>query len=68
MHLLQEIRVVNKSESHDFSLNLESRDFNWPPDVKNWLIWKDPDVGKDWRLEKGTTWHHHHQLKGHEFE
>ena len=20
----------------------------WPPDVKNWLIWKDPDSGKDW--------------------
>ena len=28
----------------------------WPPDAKNWLIWKDPDVGKDWRQEeKGTT-------------
>ena len=28
----------------------------WPPDVKNWLIWKDPDAGKDWRQEeKGTT-------------
>ena len=26
----------------------------WPPDVKNWLIWKDPDAGKDWRQEKGT--------------
>ena len=37
-----------------------------PPDVKNWLIGKDPDAGKDWRQEeKGTTedevvgWHHH---------
>ena len=37
----------------------------WPPDVKNWLTWKDPDAGKDWRWEeKGTTedemvgWHH----------
>ena len=20
----------------------------WPPDVKNWLIWKDPDAGNDW--------------------
>ena len=37
----------------------------WPPDVKNWLIGKDPDSGKDWRWEeKGTTedemvgWHH----------
>ena len=28
----------------------------WPPDVKNWLIWKDPDARKDWgREEKGTT-------------
>ena len=27
----------------------------WLPDAKNWLIWKDPDVGKDWRQEeKGT--------------
>ena len=45
----------------------------WPPDVKNWLFWKDPDAGKDWRQEeKGTTedgmvgWHH--RLDGHEFE
>ena len=28
----------------------------WPPDAKSWLIWKDPDAGKDWRQEeKGTT-------------
>ena len=28
----------------------------WPPDAKNWLLWKDPDAGKDWRQEeKGTT-------------
>ena len=45
----------------------------WPPDARSWLIWKDPDAGKDWRQEeKGTTedemvgWHH--QLNGHEFE
>ena len=45
----------------------------WPPDVKNWLIWKDPDAGKDWgQEEKGTAedkmvgWHH--RLNGHEFE
>ena len=24
----------------------------WPPDAKSWLIWKDPDVGKDWRQER----------------
>ena len=45
----------------------------WPPDVKNWLIEKDPDTGRDWKWEeKGKTedemigWHH--QLNGHEFE
>ena len=45
----------------------------WPPDERSGLIWKDPDVGKDWRQEeKGMTedemigWHH--QLDGHEFE
>ena len=28
----------------------------WPPDVKSWLIWKDPDAGKDWgQEEKGVT-------------
>ena len=26
----------------------------WPPDAKSWLIWKDPNAGKDWRQrEKG---------------
>ena len=24
----------------------------WPPDAKNWLIWKDPDTGKDWGQEE----------------
>ena len=24
----------------------------WPPNAKNWLIWKDPDAGKDWRQKK----------------
>ena len=45
----------------------------WPPDVKNWFIWKDPDAVKVWRQEdKGATeeemvgWHH--RLNGHEFE
>ena len=27
----------------------------WPPDAKSWLIWKDPDVGKDWGQEKKRT-------------
>ena len=45
----------------------------WSPNVKNWLIWKDPDAEKDSRQEeKGMTedemvaWHH--RLNGHEFE
>ena len=45
----------------------------WPPDMKNWLVGKDPDAGKDRSQEKkGTTedemvrWHH--RLDGHEFE
>ena len=44
----------------------------WLPDAKRWLIWKDPDAGKDWgQEEKGTTedetvgWHH--QLDAHRF-
>ena len=28
----------------------------WPPVGKNWLIWKDPDAGKDWRQEVKGTW------------
>ena len=24
----------------------------WLPDAKNWLFWKDPNAGKDWRLEE----------------
>ena len=27
----------------------------WPPNVKSWLIWKDPDAGKDWRQEEKRT-------------
>ena len=45
----------------------------WPPDAKSWLIWKDPDAGKDWRQEEKRKtedemigWHH--RLSGHEFE
>ena len=44
----------------------------WSPDAKSWLIWKDPDTGKDWGQEDtGMTedemvgWHH--GVNGHEF-
>ena len=45
----------------------------WPPVGKNWLIWKDPDAGKEWRhKEEGVAedemvgWHH--RLSGHALE
>ena len=44
----------------------------WPPPAKSWPIGKDPDAGRDWGQEKGTTedemvgWHH--RLDGHVFE
>ena len=45
----------------------------WPPDVKNWLIWKDPDAGKDWRQEEKEMTEDEmvgwpHQLSRHKFE
>jgi len=66
------------SQSYKSVLGVHWKDWSWveipilwPPDVKRWLIWKDPDAGKDWgQEEKGTTgdemvgWHH--QLNGHE--
>ena len=45
----------------------------WPPDMKNWLLGKDPDAGKDWgQEEKGMTEDEmvgqHHWVYGHESE
>ena len=45
----------------------------WPPDAKSWLIWKNPDAGKDWRQEdQGTTEDDtvglRHRFNGDEFE
>ena len=45
----------------------------WPPDVKSWLIGKDPDTGKDWRQKEKVAVEHemvgqHHQLNGYESE
>ena len=41
----------------------------WPPDVKNWLVGKDPDAGRDWReKEKDGMVGWHHRLNGYEFE
>ena len=45
----------------------------WPPNVKNWLIWKDPNTGEYWKWEeKGMTVDEmvgrHHRLDRYEFE
>ena len=66
----KEIKPVNSKENQP-SIFTERTDAEveapiiWPPDVNSWLIGKDPDAGKDWRLEKkGVTedemvgWHH----------
>ena len=74
----EEIKAVNPKGDHSWVFigrtDAEAETpILWPPDVKNWLIWKDPDAGKDWRQEeKGTTedemvgWHH--RLDRHGFE
>ena len=69
-----EFQLQHQSFQRTFRTDFEAETpILWPPDAKNWLIWKDPDAGKDWRWEeKGTTedemvgWHH--WLNGHEFE
>ena len=74
----KEIKLVN-SKGNQSWIFIGSTDAEaetpilWPPDVKNWLIGKDPDAGKDWRKEEKRTtedemvgWHH--GLNGHESE
>ena len=72
----QEIKPVhpkgNKSEIFIGRTNAEAETpIFWPTDVKYWLIWRDPDAGKDWRQEKGMIEDEmvgcHHQLNGYEF-
>ena len=64
---------IRKEISSEYSLEglMLKLPILWPPDVKNWLVGKDLDAGKDWRQEEnGTTedemvgWHH--WLNGHE--
>ena len=74
----KDIKPVNPKGSHSW-MSIGRTDAEakapifWPPDVKNWLIGKDPDAGKDWRREEKRTtedemvqWHH--RFNGHEFE
>ena len=68
--ILKEISPEYSLEGLMLKLKLQ---YSGPTDAKNWLIWKDPDVGKGWRQEeKGMTedemvgWHH--RLDGLELE
>ena len=68
----QSILEISPEYSLEGSL-LKLKPILWLSDAKSLLIWKDPEAGKDWRLEeKGMTedemvgWHH--WLNGHEFE
>ena len=68
--ILKEINPEYSLEGLVLKLKLQ---ILWPPEVKNWLIEKDPDAGKDWRQDKkGMTEDEmvgsHHWLNGHEFE
>ena len=72
----KEIQPVLKEISPEYSLEelmLQLKLQYFGHLTKNWLIWKDPDAGKDWRNEeRGMTedemvgWHH--RLNGHEIE
>ena len=72
----KEIQPVNAKENQPWIGRTDAEaeaPVLWPPDVKSWLIWKDPDAGKDWgKEEKGAAEDEmvglHHWLDGHEFE
>ena len=56
----KEIKPVNPKR-HQSCIFIGRRDVEveaprpWPPYAKGWLIGKDPDAGKDWGKEEGTT-------------
>ena len=69
-YILKEISLEYSLEGLMLKLKFQ---LLWPPDVKNWLIGKDPNAGKDWRREEKRVtedemvgWHH--WLNGHELE
>ena len=69
---IQPVHPKNQSWAFIGRTNVEAATPNTlATDVKSWLIWKDPDAGKDWgQEEKGTTegemvgWHHRHNRYG----
>ena len=72
----KEIQPVNPKENQSW-IFIRSTDTEapilWLPDVKNWLIGKDPDAEKDWgqgekRMTEDEMAGWHHRLEAHEFE
>ena len=68
----REVLGIHSSQINSASsLYYTSLPLPWPLDAESWLIWKDPDAGKDGgQEEKGTTedemvgWHHWHNGHG----
>ena len=53
----KEIKPVNPkgNQSWTFTERIDTKaeaPILWPPDMKSWLIGKDPDAGKNWRQKK----------------
>ena len=49
----KEIQLVNPKENQSWIfIGRTEASILWPPDMKNWLIGKDPNAGKDWRQEE----------------
>ena len=79
----KEIKPVNPkgNQSWTFTERIDTKaeaPILWPPDMKSWLIGKDPDAGKNWRQKKKAAEDEEapiylngyidSQLNGHEFE
>ena len=52
----KEIQPVHPKRNQSWIFIEAETPILWPPDERNWLIWKDSDAGKDWgQEEKGIT-------------
>ena len=70
----KEIKQVNPRENQSWIFigrtDAEETPVLWPPHAKGWLIWKDPDAGKDWgqeekRMTEDEMAGRHHRFNGH---
>ena len=55
-HLTDQNKITNKGNQSWIFIGRTDVEVEtptlWPPDVKSWLVWKDPDAEKDWRQEE----------------